>query len=199
MRGRVGSGWLAAVLVLGLPSACGGPAPGTAEPAPASPVATGLPVAPSAGPLIGAELSAARPGQWPASDAAVAQLLQRFPQQLGGLTAVSRTGSEIHYGGPGSASASLTVVPLAQAAYPGASMGAFFEEFANSGQFRLTERQPAGSRVLYLVGTTTDQPAHPVAAWARPDGQWLYGAEASDGADLSRLVSTFDAAARASK
>jgi hypothetical protein len=98
----------------------------------------------------------------------------------------------VEYGGNGSASASFTLATLADSAGPGVAMTAFFEKFANSGQITVTRRQPAGSAALYLVGTSEDPPPiHHAAAWASKDGQWLFGAEATDDAALEALVTTF--------
>jgi hypothetical protein len=131
--------------------------------------------------------------RWPTTEPAAAKLLQRFPATVGSLSLRSRTRTEVEYGGEASASASFTLAPLTEAAGPGVSMTAFFETFANSGQIAATRRQPPDSAVLYLVGTSADPPPiHPAAAWATKDGQWLFGAEATDEASLEALVTTFD-------
>jgi hypothetical protein len=146
---------------------------------------------------IAAVLAAASTKRWPTTQPAAAKLLQRFPATMGALPLRSRTRTEVKYGGEGSASASFTLAPLTEAAGPGVSMTTFFETFANSGQITAAQRQPPGSAVLYLVGTSADPPPiHPAAAWATKDGQWLFGAEATDEATIEALVATFDRLAK---
>lgn len=119
-------------------------------------------------------------------------MLTAFPSTLGTLRVTARTRAEVVYAGPGSASATLTIMSLGEAAGPNTKMGTFFEALASNGQFQVILRQPLDSKVLYLVGTTTDGPVQPAAAWAAPDGHWLYGAEATDEATLLAMVSSFE-------
>jgi len=135
------------------------------------------------------------PTVWPDSPAGALATLARMPDLLGPSHLRSRTRTEATYGRPGEPTAILTTAPLKEAAGPSMSMTGFFDAFVRSGQLTVVSRQPPHSDVLYAVGVLNDSPHLQVAAWARRDGQYLFGAEASGNELLVRLLSAFQNAA----
>lgn len=140
-------------------------------------------------------MAALSPKTWPDSPATVSATLARMPDVVGTSHLVSRKRTEANYGRVGEPKATLTIAPLKEAAGPSMSMPTFFESFAESGQFTITSRQPTHSKALYFVGVTNESPQLQVAAWARRDGQYLFGAEAAGSDLLGQLVRAFQTAA----
>lgn len=121
----------------------------------------------------GSRLSQVNVGRVPQSAATAVQLLTRLPATLSGAARqVAPGGKEVTWPD----GSQVTAAPLSEAA-PGKNMTDFFSEFVNSGQFTVTAQSRAGSRLLWFVGTSTEDPRTLVAAVADANGTWMYGVE----------------------